>query len=596
MLDLLRVGSGLIDLVDRDDDRYLGGLSVAHGFAGLRHDAVIGRDDQDDDVGDVGAARAHDRERFVAGRIDEGDRLVVFYLSIATLRVDGVSADVLGNPARFAAGHVGFADRVEEGRLAVVDVAHDGHDRRTRLKLLGLVFGDVEERLLLERDVTHFVLVLAGDQGRRVEVDRLVDRSHHAHLHELADDVHRLDAELVGEILDRDRVFHLDVAFVLGRGGDVGLADLLADGELFLLGKENHFLLAVIREAHVLGTDFGHAPAAAAFFRGFFLGHLIEVFLGELDDAETVARRLRRARLGAVDRRDDRARGGLDHRAWRRSGQVDDLEDAAARSHGPRRKDDGSAGRTRGFAGRSGGACGCGGRFARRLLRGFFGALLGFRGSGSLLGFAREGRFFLVFGFRFRLLVLLLLGVVLAGREGVGLGLQLFFGLLSLKLFGRRALVAWHRCAQRLGHAVRFDSAADDRRCARSCGSGSLGGSRSRSLSRGGRFRDGRGFGRGCFGGSRFGRRGFGRVGSCGFGLFASAGGCGLFGCRCRLLLAELRPGAADLVSFQGTHVALHLDVQAVELVDEFQGREPEFLREFVNFYAFSFRHSVSFL
>ena len=43
----------------------------------LRHDAVVGRNDEDRDVGDLRAARAHRRERFVTGRIDERDLAVV---------------------------------------------------------------------------------------------------------------------------------------------------------------------------------------------------------------------------------------------------------------------------------------------------------------------------------------------------------------------------------------------------------------------------------------------------------------------------------------------------------------------------------------
>ncbi len=39
---------------------------------------------------------------------------------------------MLGDAAGFAAHHVGGADRVEQRGLAVVDVAHDGDDRRPR--------------------------------------------------------------------------------------------------------------------------------------------------------------------------------------------------------------------------------------------------------------------------------------------------------------------------------------------------------------------------------------------------------------------------------------------------------------------------------
>ena len=67
------VGARLVDLVDRDDDRHLGLLGVVDGLDGLRHRAVVGGDDQDDDVRHLGAAGAHGGERLVAGRVQEDD-------------------------------------------------------------------------------------------------------------------------------------------------------------------------------------------------------------------------------------------------------------------------------------------------------------------------------------------------------------------------------------------------------------------------------------------------------------------------------------------------------------------------------------------
>ena len=71
----LGLGVGLVDLVDGDDDRHLRRLGVADRLDRLLLDAVIGGDDQHDDVGHVGAARPHRREGLVARRIDEGDAL-----------------------------------------------------------------------------------------------------------------------------------------------------------------------------------------------------------------------------------------------------------------------------------------------------------------------------------------------------------------------------------------------------------------------------------------------------------------------------------------------------------------------------------------
>ncbi len=54
-----------------------GGLGVVDGLDRLRHDAVVGGDDEHDDVGRVGAAGTHGGERLVARGVDEGDLLAV---------------------------------------------------------------------------------------------------------------------------------------------------------------------------------------------------------------------------------------------------------------------------------------------------------------------------------------------------------------------------------------------------------------------------------------------------------------------------------------------------------------------------------------
>ena len=123
----LRIGVRLVDLVDGNDDRNLGRLGVIDRLDGLRHDAVVGGDHQNDDVGDAGAARAHGGEGGVAGRVDEGDLLAVV--------VDLIGADVLGDAAGFAGHDIGMADGVEQRGLAVVDVAHDGDHGRARFEL-----------------------------------------------------------------------------------------------------------------------------------------------------------------------------------------------------------------------------------------------------------------------------------------------------------------------------------------------------------------------------------------------------------------------------------------------------------------------------
>src|SRR5215207_3961024 len=199
----------LVDLVDRDEDRHLGRLRVVDRLARLRLHAVVGGDDDHRDVGHLGAARAHGGERLVAGRVEERDLLVAV--------VDLIGADVLGDAARLAGRDLGLADRVEQRRLAVVDVSHDRDDRRTRDEL---VLGVLELRLgvdLVGRVHDLDLLVeLVGDHLDGVVGQRLGERGHLAQLHQLLDDLRHGDAEVLRDVLDRRAGVDLD---------DVGLQD-----------------------------------------------------------------------------------------------------------------------------------------------------------------------------------------------------------------------------------------------------------------------------------------------------------------------------------------------------------------------------------
>ena len=125
---VIGIRARLVDLVDRDDDRHVRGLCVIDRLARLRHDAVVGRDDENNDVGHLGAARAHQREGLVARRVEKHDA--------AAADVDVIGADVLRDTAGLAFGDPRFANGVEQRRLAVIDVAHDGDDGCPRLDVL----------------------------------------------------------------------------------------------------------------------------------------------------------------------------------------------------------------------------------------------------------------------------------------------------------------------------------------------------------------------------------------------------------------------------------------------------------------------------
>ncbi len=201
-LDPVLVGIRLVDLVEGDDDRDLGGPRVADRLERLGHDPVVRRDHDHRDVGDPGAARTHRRERLVTRRVEEDDLLAV-------LRHLG-GADVLGDPASLAGRDRRAADRVEEARLAVVDVAHHGDDRRARhhegrvllaqqARVLRGGRGNLGGRLRDLRGsllgLSHLVPELRRHEGRGVTVDELVDRREDPALDQLADDVRGVHVE-----------------------------------------------------------------------------------------------------------------------------------------------------------------------------------------------------------------------------------------------------------------------------------------------------------------------------------------------------------------------------------------------------------------
>ena len=193
LADAVGIRAGLVDLVHRDDDGHIGSLGMVDCLDGLRHDAVISGDDEHNDVGHLSTAGTHGGKSLVAGRVDEGD--------LATVDVHDGCTDVLGDAARFTCGNASMADSVEQRGLAVIDVTHDGNDRRTRLQVfLGVVVDDGV--LLLGRDHTNLAAHVVGDELDEVIGHGLGERQHLTEHKQALDDVVGLHAEQLGELGD----------------------------------------------------------------------------------------------------------------------------------------------------------------------------------------------------------------------------------------------------------------------------------------------------------------------------------------------------------------------------------------------------------
>ncbi len=182
------------------------GLRVVDRLDGLWHHAVVGSHDQDRAVGQLGAAGTHGGERLVARGVEERD------LALFAIQVHGhlVGADALRDAAGLACDDVRLADRVEQSGLAVVHVAHHGHDRRTRLEVLVLLqfLGlevDVEllEQLLVFLFRGHDLDIpadfVAQDLERRL-IKRLRGRGHLAQVEQHGHEGRRIDVDLLGEV------------------------------------------------------------------------------------------------------------------------------------------------------------------------------------------------------------------------------------------------------------------------------------------------------------------------------------------------------------------------------------------------------------
>src|SRR6185312_3391277 len=192
------------------DDRRVRRLGVIDGLDRLRHHAVVGGHHQHHDVGHVRAARPHGGEGRVAGRVQEGHALAV-------LQPHLVGADVLGDAAVLAGHHVGGAQRVQQARLAVVDVAHDGHDRRTRQQVIVHVLGADEAFFHVGfGDALDGVAELGRHQLGGVGVDHVVDLQHHPLTHQELDHLDATRGHAAGQLLHGDHVGDHDFARDLG--------------------------------------------------------------------------------------------------------------------------------------------------------------------------------------------------------------------------------------------------------------------------------------------------------------------------------------------------------------------------------------------
>ena len=145
---------------------------------------------------------------------------------------DGIRANVLRDAARFSGCHPTLANRIHQRSLAVIDVPHESDDRGSRLQLFlrldhrpRRLFHDHRSRVDSSPFLPFFdfknVAVLFANRRCDIRFDRVVDRREDVHVHQIVNQLKRLQPNLLSEIPNDDR--RLDVNCLIVKDRDRGV-------------------------------------------------------------------------------------------------------------------------------------------------------------------------------------------------------------------------------------------------------------------------------------------------------------------------------------------------------------------------------------
>ena len=198
LFNVIRICARTIDFIDSYNDRYLGSLSMVDSLDGLRHYTVICCYNQDSNVSYLSAAGTHSGEGLMARGIQEDNLLaLVVYL---------ISTDMLGNTAGLAGGNVSFTDSIQQRGFTMVNVAHNGNNRRTRNAFFRRIVNLRNlSRILLRCSLTNLYTKVVANKLCSIKIDILVDSNHYAQHKQSLDYFINLTLNELGKFLYVDR-------------------------------------------------------------------------------------------------------------------------------------------------------------------------------------------------------------------------------------------------------------------------------------------------------------------------------------------------------------------------------------------------------
>ena len=120
---------------------------------------------------------------------------------------------MLGDAAGFASRNIGGPQCVQQGGLAVIDMAHDGYDRGAREQIVIDVCIAFKAQFDVGfRHAANPVPELLHHQFGGIGIQRLGDGRHDAHLHQRLDDFRRARGHTIGQFLHGDGLWQNDVS------------------------------------------------------------------------------------------------------------------------------------------------------------------------------------------------------------------------------------------------------------------------------------------------------------------------------------------------------------------------------------------------
>ena len=165
---------------------------------------------------------------------------------------NGISTDMLRDTACLTAGDVGLSDVVEQRRFAVVDVSHNGNDRRTRnevVKFFLVVHFELCREGIFEcyvGFVFEFDAKFVRDEFRSGKIDVVVDGLHNTEDKQRFDDFRSGFADFFAQSLDRHGVCGDNCVFD-NNGCTVSATAVFID---FVVAYD-HFAVFVVRNSIV---------------------------------------------------------------------------------------------------------------------------------------------------------------------------------------------------------------------------------------------------------------------------------------------------------------------------------------------------------